>query len=358
MKNERLLSRQSALKEAIAGRRADGLIVSNIKNIRYISGFSGSFAMLVVTQKKSIFLTDFRYVEQAEKETKGFDEIVLMKKDAFLSLSEAVKKLKIRKVGFESKSVFYEDYKEISKKLPGVAMIPTRDAVENLRKIKDEDEIKLMAESARVADSAFPLVLKKIKPGMTELDLSAELEYRMKKAGSEKNGFEIIVASGKRSSLPHGVASKKKIERGDVITFDFGAVHEGYCSDTTRTVFLGEPSGFCRKIYSIVKTSQESALSKVREGIRWEEVDRGARSIIERKGYGKDFGHGIGHSVGLEVHDPKIDKKDVLKKNMVVTIEPGIYLKDKFGVRIEDMVVVEKDECRILTGITKDIVVV
>jgi Xaa-Pro aminopeptidase len=236
------------------------------------------------------------------------------------------------------------------------------DIVDFPRQIKDENEIFLIRRSCEIASAAFLGMLKAVKPGVKEKELALELEYLMKKAGAEDISFKSTVASGKRSSLPHGTASDKTIVSNDIITFDFGAKYKGYCSDITRTVFLGSCTKKQKEVYEIVLEAQITALNFISSGISCYEADSSARQIIKKKGYSKNFGHGLGHGVGLMIHErprlsPLADKSDILQTGMTVTVEPGIYLEDEFGIRIEDTVLVTNNGVDVFTKPEKEIII-
>nr|WP_200793454.1 Xaa-Pro peptidase family protein [Caminicella sporogenes] len=334
----------------------DAAVVYKPQNRRYLSGFTGTAGYVVITRDRNIFITDFRYVEQASKQCKGFE---IIKHSNEKSLYDILNNLQIKKLGFEEDFVTFLQYREFEEKLNNIELVPLNGIINDLRKIKTEDEIENIRKAASIADMAFKHICSVLKPGITEWEISLELENFMKRQGASGTSFESIVASGKRSALPHGVASQKIIEKGDFVTLDFGCVYNGYCSDMTRTVVIGKATERQREIYEIVLQAQKAALENIRAGITGFEVDKIARDIITNKGYGEYFGHGLGHGVGLEVHEnPRLSPlgKDTLEENMVVTDEPGIYIPDFGGVRIEDLVVVKKDGCELLSKSPKDLI--
>ncbi|MGM0437114.1 MAG: M24 family metallopeptidase [Bacillota bacterium] len=338
----------------------DSLLITTDVNRFYLSGFTGSSGYILFTPEKNYFITDFRYTEQAKNQTNGF-EILEFNKNIPERIAEILNKNNSKKLGFESKNVTYNKYKEYKSKFNGIDLISTEDLVKNLRKVKDEEEIDKIKKAIEITDNAFNHILDFIEEGKTEREVALELEYFMKQAGGEKNAFDFIVASGKRSSMPHGVASDKKLKKGDFITMDFGTFYEGYCSDMTRTVVLGEVSDKQRKIYNIVLKAQKEVINKIKAGMSGKEADAIARDIIEDAGYGDNFGHGLGHGIGVEVHEsPRASYKsdDVLKEGMVVTDEPGIYIPDWGGVRIEDDLLVTEDGCEVLNNSPKELIVV
>ena len=337
---------------------ADGLLLTSLPNIFWLTGFSGSAGMALLTPERKIFITDFRYQEQSAAEVKGW-EIVIAKKRLFDELPPTGLFSNGFKLGFEPDHLTYEEYQRLREVLPQIEPIPIKGKVEGLRAVKDEGEIQLMRETAKMADEAFSEILGLIHPGLKEIELATELDYRMKRKGAAKTSFETIVASGWRAALPHGLPTAKEIKRGEMVIIDFGANFRGYCSDCTRTVFIGEPDERQRKIYELVRRAQKAGLEGARAGVKASELDGIPRHIIEEAGYGPNFGHSLGHGVGTLVHEePRVSalSEATLQEGMVVTIEPGIYIPDWGGVRIEDMVVIRENGCEPLTGLTKDLI--
>ncbi|MCL2767036.1 MAG: aminopeptidase P family protein [Peptococcaceae bacterium] len=329
--------------------------MTNPENLYYLSGFTGSDGALLVFGEGVALLTDFRYLEQAKEESP--DCLLVDVHSSYVdALAKFLRENKISGLGLDGDHLRYKEYCSFMDKLADISITEAGGLVEDLRLIKDHGEIKKIKTAATIADRAFDEVLPIIKPGVTEREISLELEFSMKKLGAEDVAFQIIVASGVRGALPHGVASGKALETGDLITMDFGAVFQGYHSDITRTVVLGESTIKQAEIYRIVLEAQLKAVGTVRSGIKASEVDRAARDIISGYGYGDCFGHGTGHGVGLNVHEnPRLSKAGdtILKRGMTVTVEPGIYLPDWGGVRIEDTVVVDDNGCTVLTGCPK-----
>ncbi len=350
--------RVEALRAAVQENGVDGVIVTKQQNWQYLSGFTGSNAILLVTEKSNILITDFRYIEQAAHETEGF-KIVKQTGLAVDTLAEQVKELGLKKVGFEDDSVTYHEYDLYKKKIPDAELYPLHQVIEKIRRIKDSGEISLLQKAAEITDQAFGYIVDKIKPGVKESQISLELEYFMRQNGAEKPAFDTIVASGYRGALPHGIASNKEIEQGDLIVIDFGAVFQGYHADMTRTVVVGKPDRQQEEIYNLVLRAQMKALEVLKPGIKCSDVDFAARNIISNEGYGANFGHGLGHSVGLEIHEsPSLSPRDdtVLEPGMVITVEPGVYLNGWGGVRIEDLVLVTPVGCKILSTSTKKLI--
>lgn len=344
------------LKKSLKEKNLDSAIVFKPENRRYLSGFTGSSGYVVVTEDRELFITDFRYVQQATSQCKGF-EIIEHTNDK--TIYDILNDLGLKKLGFEDEFVTVSQYNDFSEKLNDIGLIPLKDTLAKIRIIKDDDEINLIRKAAEIADKTFEYICSIIKPGITEWEVSLEIEGFMKKNGASGTSFESIVASGKRSSLPHGVASQKVIEDGDFVTLDFGCIYNGYCSDMTRTVVVGKASDKQKEIYHVVLEAQEEALKHIKPGITGYDVDKIARDIIKEKGYGDYFGHGLGHGVGLEVHEsPRLSPlgKDTLATNMIVTDEPGVYLPDFGGVRIEDLVLVTEEGCEALSKSPKHLI--
>lgn len=340
----------------------EGILVTNILNIKWLSGFTGTTGIVLIIGDKKYFITDFRYITQGEKEVipNGF-ELVREDKSPLEKVAEILTIHNVKKLGIEGDTVTISQMEAFKKTFPKLEYINLEDSFLKMRMIKTEEEISIIKESVLIAEEALKETIKIIKPGMKEIEVCTELEYQMKKRGASKPSFDIIVASNERSALPHGVATDKIIENEGFLKIDFGCFYKGYVSDITRTFYLGKnPSEKHLEIYNIVKEANELAISHIRAGITNRELDKIARDYITEKGYGDRFGHGLGHGIGLQIHElPGISYKAeeiVLQENMVITIEPGIYLEGFGGVRIEDDVVVKKDGYELLTTLTKDLV--
>ncbi|OWZ84034.1 M24 family metallopeptidase [Natranaerobius trueperi] len=352
--NNRLKKLNDIMKE----KGISSLLVTKPENRRYLTGFTGTSGYLLITPQKNIFLTDFRYVEQANEEIYEGIEVVKHEFPMTKTLNEILGDLNVSTLYFEKNYITYETYEEYQQKLSNTTLQPSVDLVSEIRKIKDEDEIDTLKEAIKISDEAFLHIVNFIEEGVTERELSLEMEHFMKEKGAEKVSFDIIVASGERSALPHGVASEKKIKNGDFVKMDLGACYKGYCSDITRTVVLGEATEEQRKIYEMVLQAQMNAIRSIKAGMTGKEADETARCIIHKEGYGDKFGHGLGHGVGLEVHEsPRLspNHEETLKPGMTVTVEPGVYLPGWGGVRIEDIIVVKENGCEVLTQATKDL---
>ncbi|CDQ17908.1 M24 family metallopeptidase [Halobacillus karajensis] len=351
------MSKLSNLRTAIASEELDGLLIMSPKNRRYVSGFVGSAGALLVTTKEAVLITDFRYTEQAAEQAKEFD-VVEHKTPMPQAVAEKASELGLERIGFEKDHVTYtlfEQYKEVLK----AELVPTSGMVEKLRLIKTDEEISILKDAVKIADDAFEHILGYIKPGVKEIDVSNELEFFMRKQGATSSSFDIIVASGYRSALPHGVASGKEIQSGELVTLDFGALYKGYCSDITRTVAVGEINDELKNIYSTVLQAQLKGMEGIKEGITGKEADALTRDYIKDKGYGEYFGHSTGHGIGLDVHEgPGLSfRSDVtLQEGMVVTVEPGIYIPEVGGCRIEDDTIVTKTGNERLSKSTKELI--
>ena len=358
--NEILNKRLETVRTKIKENNLDAVFITKRENYLYVSGFTGTSAFLFITSDKAYLLTDFRYVEQAAMQAPQF-EIVEYKKSLVDTIKELLTKEKIEKLGFEDEYVSYTTYSSYKKTWGNVELIGIGSMIESQRAIKDEEEIAIINKAVEIADAAFQHVIGIIKPGITELDVAAELEYKMRKLGAAGGSFDAIVASGLRSSMPHGIASDKRLELGDPITIDFGAIYRNYCSDMTRTVFLGQPSPEMLKIYNTVLKAQLESSAGAVAGLTGKQVDKIARDIIYGSGYEGKFGHGLGHGVGLEIHEyPRLSfaAENLLMNNMAVTVEPGIYIEGLGGVRIEDIIIINDNKPITLTKSSKDIIII
>ncbi|WP_018660652.1 M24 family metallopeptidase [Heyndrickxia acidiproducens] len=352
------MSKLEKLREKFSETGIDGILITSPYNRRYMSNFTGTTGIVLISEKEAKFITDFRYVEQASKQCEGY-EIVQHRIPVEQEIANQVENMGIRKLGFEQDYMSYSQYKQYESLLKA-ELVPVSSLIENLRLIKSEAEIKILKEAADIADAAFKHILDFLKPGVTELEVSNELEFFMRKCGATASSFDTIVASGIRSALPHGVASDKVIEKGDFVTMDYGALYKGYCSDITRTVAVGEPSEKLKEVYNVVLESQLLAADKLKPGMTGVEADAISRDYIASKGYGDAFGHSLGHGIGLEIHEgPNLSmrSKYVLEPGMIVTIEPGIYLPGIGGVRIEDDTLITEDSNELLTHSTKELII-
>lgn len=351
--------RVAKLRDQLTKHSLDAMLVLKPENRRYLSGFTGSSGYLLITQTDAVLLTDFRYTGQAQEQAADF-RIVEHGSSAPDSIKEELHKLGVNKLGFEKDYLTYGLFTLYKEKFATVEMVPTEGIIEKIRAIKDADEVELIRKAADIADQAFTHILGYLKPGTAERDIALELEYFMRRKGAKGPSFDTIVASGVRSSLPHGVASDKLLQKGDFVKMDYGALYEGYCSDITRTVVLSEASDKQKEIYGIVLEAQLYALEHLKPGMTGKQADALARDIIKEKGYGDNFGHSLGHGLGLYIHEgPRLSmlSDDVLEPGMVVTVEPGIYVPGFGGVRIEDDVLITSAGIEIITHSTKDLLI-
>ncbi|WP_127534486.1 M24 family metallopeptidase [Paenibacillus kobensis] len=351
-------ARLNRLREKLATAGIEAFLVTYSHNRKYLSGFTGSAGMLLITADDSWLLTDFRYMTQAAEQAKGF-QLVEHAAKPMETVKQLLASRKIGKLAFEQEHVTYGEYAAWSGQLDTVQLQPVSELVEQIRLIKDETEIAVMKEAAELADRTFQFALGIIRPGISELEIALEMETFMRKGGASGPSFETIVASGERSALPHGVASERIVGTNEFVKLDFGAYYKGYCSDLTRTVVVGQASERHREIYGIVLEAQLHALANLRPGMTGREADALSRDIIARYGYGDNFGHSLGHGFGLEIHElPRLSKLSdtVLTPGMTVTVEPGIYIPGFGGVRIEDDVVITDTGIKILTASPKELI--
>jgi len=347
------------------------LLVSHLPNIRYLCGFTGSAGFLLVTEKGSVFFTDVRYDTQGREEVKGA-KVVIPRKGLLSAMGEWIgarlrrSRSKGWTLGIEAEHLTVAERKRLADLLPsGVRLRNAPALVERARMVKDDEELELIRAAVQMGAALFDRALEVLRPGVKEADVAAEMEYAARLAGAEEMSFPTIIASGARSALPHGRASQQAIVRGGFVVCDFGVILAGYCSDQTRTVWVGAVPGVAgeeaRRAYEAVREAQEAATAAVRPGVSVEEVDAAARKVLSKAGLSRYFTHSTGHGVGLEIHEaPKIaaGQKELLKPGMVITIEPGVYFPGKWGVRIEDMVAVVEGGCEVLTPTSKDFIAV
>lgn len=351
------MSRVEIIQQAMKDQQVEALLITSPYNLRYASGFTGSTGLSVMTQDKAYFVTDFRYTEQAAEQAIGF-EIVKNTGPIYEEVKTIIEKENIKALSFEKDFVTYSTFETISDLLP-CELKPSSGLLESLREIKDEKEIETIQEAIKITEYAFTEILTFIKPGVSEIEVANRLDFLMREKGATSVSFDTIVASGKRSAMPHGVATHKEIEQGDMITIDFGCYYNGYVSDMTRTFSLGDPGEELKKIHQIVLDAQLKVNEAAKAGITGKELDAVARDYITEKGYGDAFGHSTGHGIGLEVHEnPGINfrnEKPLVEGN-VITNEPGIYIPGLGGVRIEDDLVITKNGNRNLMTVTKELI--
>jgi Xaa-Pro aminopeptidase len=355
-------TRMMALRARLAERGADALFSLDPPTNAYLTGFRGSTSAVLVTARRAVLLCDFRYTEQAQRQAPD-SEVVEITGTMEGRVGEWLSKLGSRSALFEPDRISFSQHKAVHAAAPGVVLTPVPGLVEELRQIKDADETAKIRRACQIAESALAEVVDGLRAGVTERETAARLEHEFKRRGAQRASFDTIALFGARSSLPHGEPTDKALEQGDIVLIDCGCVVDGYCSDLTRTFFFGRiPGDWAKEIYLCVQQAQQAAVAALHAGASASEVDAAARNLIARAGFGARFGHGTGHSVGIEVHEnPRLNalSKAVLAAGMAVTVEPGIYLPGRGGVRIEDLAVVTDSGCDILTaGISKDLQVI
>lgn len=349
--------RIAKLREIMAQSRADAALITTDENIRYYSGFSGSSSQLLITPTEKYLFTDARYTEQAENET-DFTVIETKSPARHAAIFERAKACGGH-LGIDLSGVSYTDYKDYLAHISEDAVVDISDGIKAQRIVKDETELALIAKGARHNDMLFSHLCGLIRLGITEMDIKAEIVYYMNKNGAD-SAFAPIVASGENSSLPHATPTNRRIQPGDLVTMDYGCRFEGYCSDFTRTVGILDIDKEQQKVYDIVKCAGDIALQMLADGVAARDADAAARSHIAQHGYAEAFGHGLGHGVGLFIHEaPALNEisADILTDGMVVTVEPGIYLKGRFGVRIEDLCVIKHGGSVNLTAAPRDLII-
>ncbi|HEV2176017.1 MAG TPA: Xaa-Pro peptidase family protein [Terriglobia bacterium] len=354
-------ARQRKLRQHLATSRFDALLLSHLPNIRYLCGFTGSAGLLLIEEAGSVFFTDVRYDTQAHEEVKNA-KVVISRKSALQAVADFLGKSRRRakgwSIGIESEHFTVAEKSRLNKLRPsGVTLKDTPAIVERGRMVKDEDEIQQIRAAVALGAKLFDRAVEMMRPGIKEVEVAAEMELVARRSGAEEMSFPTIIASGARSALPHGRASEKAITPGSFVVCDFGVILSGYCSDQTRTVWLGKVADDARPVYDAVQEAQQAAIQAVRPGIAVGEVDSAARKVLQKAGLGRYFTHSTGHGVGLEIHEiPRVaqGQPEVLQSGMVITIEPGVYFPGKWGIRIEDMVVVTDGGCEVLTPTGKE----
>jgi Xaa-Pro aminopeptidase len=336
----------------------DALIVSSLTNVRYLPGFTGSNGLLVIRPASSVFISDIRYTRQAKQEVRHCKRMLITKIGLF---EEAAKKkiLGREKVGFESHQITYAQYRTLRKLFPAASFASTANIVEDVMLVKDEGEVAAIRRAVEISDAVFNEILGIIRPGIAEHEIAAEISYRHKSHGADRDAFETIVASGERGALPHARATDKKIKSGELLTLDFGCVVDGYHSDLTRTVAIGAVSRQAKKMYSAVHDAQQEAIASAKGNMWARDLDAVARRRLAKHGFGKFFTHSLGHGLGMNVHErPRVShmSKEKLRVGSVITIEPGVYLPEIGGVRIEDDVVLTESGCVVLNQASKEFI--
>lgn len=354
-----LKNRRSRLKRFFEEYSLKAVLFSNLRNIRYLCGFSGSEGALLISQDSAWFLCDSRYTAQASEEVQGA-EVRECAPNRMETVAALAGEFGLDRIGFEAAHTNVSTFRRMTEKLAGVELVELGPDLDEIRICKDRAEIELLGSVATLSSQSLAAVLASIRPGVREVDIALELEFEMRRRGAEGKAFDFIVASGVRGAMPHGRASDKTIQSGELVTIDFGALKDGYHSDETVTVACGKPGIREQEIHSIVRTAHDLAIKGVRPGVGCKDLDEVARSYIRDKGYGDYFGHGLGHGVGLEIHEmPALSPRStaVLEEGMIITIEPGIYIPGFGGVRIEDTVVVTGSGCDLITSADKQLLV-
>ncbi|MDD5005637.1 MAG: aminopeptidase P family protein [Candidatus Omnitrophica bacterium] len=344
--------RIARLRNILRRKGMDAIILSHPANVSYLTGFPTQDSSLFINEKNSILITDFRYSSEYRNLLKNSETKILeINKPLIQTIRDLNKKLRIKNLAFEEEHISFSYYQKL-KSVSAKKLIPVRKIVEDMRIIKDSQELKLIKKSTSITLETLKYVGKILRPGMKEIELAAEIERYIRLKGTTGTAFEIIVASGPHSSFPHAKKTQRIIAQNEPVLIDLGVDCEGYKSDLTRVFFLGKMDTLFRKIYGIVQAAQKKAISVIRPGIPINKIDKEAREFIAKKGFAKYFKHSLGHGIGLEIHElPRIyqKNKDILKQGMVFTVEPGIYLPDKFGVRVEDMICVTHNGAEVLS---------
>jgi|SRR6266496_2469858 len=352
--------RLSRLRQVLNRQKLDSLLITHLPNIRYLCGFTGRSGALLVADSGAVFFTDGRYSEQADAEVQA-SKIRIVRKSALAAATQALKTARLRRIGVEAARLTVAERAAVAATVGTRRLIDAPPIVEELREVKDIDEIGRIRAACRLGIELFDRLKGVLRPGISEAEVAGELEFTARKRGVEQMAFPTIIAAGQRSALPHARASTAAISPRAFVVCDFGVILAGYCSDMTRTVHVGLPQPKARRVYNGVREAQQAALEAVKPGVIAGEVDRAARNLLKKIGLDKFFTHSTGHGVGLEIHEePRVaaGQKKELKAGMVITIEPGAYLPGEWGVRIEDTVVVTDTGCEVLTASSKDLITV
>jgi len=345
--------RGDRLEKLLAERELDRMLVTDLTNVRYLTGFTGTNGAVVCGPDIRLFFTDFRYTERAASEVEGWEALTIGS-DWLKGIGEHLE----GRVGFEDDHMAVRVLEKLREKAPeGIELVAAGGRVEELRRVKDDEELARIAEASKLADDVWGWALEQGLAGRPEREVARATEARIRELGADPS-FPAIVAAGPNGALPHAEPGEREIGRGELVVFDMGAQLDGYCSDGTRTFATGDPGEEARAIYEVVRQAQQAGLDAIKAGVKAEEVDSAARAVIDASGHGEHFGHALGHGVGLEVHEgPRLSQRsdDVLAPGEVVTVEPGIYLAGNLGVRIEDLVVVAEDGLRNLSSLPKEL---
>lgn len=358
-----MTSRIKKLRDQFEQLTIDAFLITFLPHLRYLSGFSGTSGIGLITHDAAYLITDGRYTTQARQQIQRGEQkwkIFIVQDSLFDAFDQKRLLRKGWRIGFDGNTLPYSTYQSLGRKFPAVRFVSKGWTIEKIAAVKDASEIKKIKHAVAITDCVFKEVLEILRPGIMELDIAAEISYRQRKHGAEADAFEAIVASGERGALPHGRASSKKIRRGELVTLDFGCVYEGYHSDLTRTVAVGKPMRESKKIYQIVLDAQSRAIEKAASGMLAKDLDAVARSYIKKMGYERYFNHSLGHGIGLQIHEPpRISSmsKARLQTGNVITIEPGIYIPKFGGVRIEDDVLITNGQCEVLNRSPKKLLI-
>jgi Xaa-Pro aminopeptidase len=352
-------ARIKRVRESLSAHNSDALLVTDLANVRYLTGFSGSNGQVLITENAAVFMSDSRYAARAADMVQGAEVIIYPHR-----MSDALKERLdgVGRLAIEANNLSVASLESLTERLDGVDLVPTKSVVENLRRTKDQEEAALLREAIRIGDESFSWVLQRLGEGASERQVALDLEVHLRSSGAEAVSFEPIVGSGPLSAHIHHTPSERLLQQGDIVLMDFGCRYEGYCSDLTRTVVVGAASDEQREIYDLVLRAQAEGIAAAKAGAGTEDVDVAARTVIEEGGHGDEFKHSLGHGVGLHIHEaPRLGKSPeedldakALKAQDVVTIEPGVYLNGKFGIRIEDCVLVTEQGCEVLGSAPKD----
>ena len=354
--------RQKCLMEKLALHRVGNVLVTHPPNVRYLCGFTGTAGALLLGELGQVFFTDGRYTQQAKEQVEGARVVISRSNPVWAAARLLQKRARREVLGVEAEHMSLAARAGFARAASrSTRLRPLSYLVERQRMIKDAEEIRKIRAAVLLASGLFDKIIQFVRPGVYETDVAAELEYAARKAGAQEMSFPTIVASGKRSALPHGRASRQRIPKRGFVVFDFGVILDGYCSDMTRTLYVGRPSEQARNMYSAVRQAQQAGLDAVAMGVSAGDVDGAARRVLRRAGWGRYFTHSTGHGVGLEIHEPPrlaAGERELLSAGMVVTVEPGVYVHEEGGVRIEDMVVVGDRASEVLTPTSKELIAV
>lgn len=353
-----MLTRVDNLRRAMRQNNLDAFLVTSAYNLRYLTNFTGTTGLAVITLDKAFFVTDFRYTEQAAAQAPDF-EIVKNTGPIFDVVADLVRTQAIEHLAFEELHITFAEYAVLDEIIEA-ELVPISEIIETLREVKEPSEVAIIEKACSIGDAAFDHILKMIRPGMTEIEIANQLDFYMRTLGASSVSFDTIVASGLRSAMPHGVASDKVIEQGDMITLDFGCYYQGYVSDMTRTFAIGDPGQQLKDIYQIVLEAQLQVIAAAKAGVTSKQLDAIARGHIASFGYGEAFGHGLGHGIGLEIHEgPMVSARSdkAFTAGNIITDEPGIYVPGLGGVRIEDDLLITEDGNKLLTKAPKELII-